>query len=151
MLKKLNGQKISEEATVGKASIKGPVWIGKNAVIESGAEIRGPAVIGADCHIGSRAVLTECTVLQPNVKVDIFAKIISSIVFQNTYVGKSSYLSNCVVAEGCTIGSNVMVEEMSLIGAECEIGDGAQILHGSKVWSKIKIDLNSITRGIVNG
>jgi len=47
---------------------------------------------------------------------------------ENTYVGKSSHLSNCVVAEDCRIGSQVMVEETSLIGSECEIGDGAQIL-----------------------
>ena len=32
--------------------VDGPVVLGRNVVIEAGAQIRGPAVIGADCHVG---------------------------------------------------------------------------------------------------
>jgi NDP-sugar pyrophosphorylase family protein len=45
------------------ASIEGPVVLGPKVVIEADAQVRGPAAIGADCHVGRAAAIRRAALL----------------------------------------------------------------------------------------
>lgn len=149
MLKRLDDRRISKSADVKAASIKGRVWIGKEAIVEPGAELSGPAIIGAKCHVRRGVEVTKHTVLQPNVEVEAETKVKGSVIYQYTHIGEGSRLSRCIVAEGCEIGSWVKIRGMSVIGAGCKIGDKTNIHQGSRVWPRLKIGLNSVIRGVI--
>lgn len=149
VLSKLRGKMISETAEVKNASIKGWVQIGEETRIEPGAKIIGPAIIGDNCHIDRDAKIAANSAIESEVEVAAKTRITSSMVYRDTYVGDSSCLSHCIVAERCKVGSSVKIDEMSVIGAGCEIGDFVSVHRGSRIWPKIKIEMNSIIRGVV--
>jgi len=149
VLSKLRGKMISETAEVKNASIKGWVQIGEGTRIEPGAKIIGPAIIGDHCRIDRDAKIATNSAIESGVEVAAKTRITSSMVYRDTHVGDSSYLSHCIVAERCRVGSSVKIDEMSVIGAGCEIGDFVSVHRGSRIWPKIKIEMNSIIRGVV--
>jgi len=148
ILSKLRGKRISKTAEVEDFSVKGPIQVGERTRIESGARIVGPAVIGDDCYLGRGSEIALYSVIESNVEVAEKTRIRSSLVYENTCIGNFSHLSHCIVAEKCKVGSGVKIKKMSIIGAECDIGDFANIRSGSIIWPKIKIATNSVIHGI---
>jgi mannose-1-phosphate guanylyltransferase len=149
ILSRLESKRLAENAEVKEVSIRGPVEIGEGAKIERGAEITGPVVIGDGCLIGRNARVAASSVIGSDVRVEEEAKVTDSLVYEETQIGRSSYLDHCIVAEKCKIGSDVKIDEMSIVGAGCEIGDSVRLRKGSRIWPKIKIAANSIVQGFV--
>ncbi|UCE44250.1 MAG: NDP-sugar synthase, partial [Candidatus Bathyarchaeota archaeon] len=139
ILSKLKGKRLAENAEVEKASISGSVEIGEGTRIEHGAEITGPVMIGDSCIIGHNSRITANSVIGSNVKIGRKARVVGSLVYEETQIGTGSYLNNCIVAEKCRLGSNIKIDEMSILGASCEIGDYARIHKGSRIWPKARI------------
>lgn len=148
ILSKLHGKRISKTAEVKDSSIKGPIQVGERTRIESGARIVGPAVIGDDCYLGRSSKIAPYSVIESNVEVAEKTRIRGSLVYENTCIGDFSHLSRCIVAESCKVGSGVKINKMSIIGAECDIGDFADIRSSSRIWPKVKIAANSVVHGI---
>jgi len=149
ILSKLRGRMISETAEVSDASIKGWVKVGEETRIEPKAMIIGPAIVGDRCSVKRGARIAQHSVIESNVEVSAKTRITSSMIYKNTSIGDSSGLNHCIVAEKCRVGSGVKIKEMSVIGAQCEIGDRVSIHRGSRIWPRIKIEMNSIIRGVI--
>jgi NDP-sugar pyrophosphorylase family protein len=148
LLSRLEGKCISN-AEIRNATIKGPVLIGKDTRVDKDAIIYGPAVIGERCNIKSGAIIDSYSVIESDVEVSINTNIKRSIIYRNTHIGSSSWLNDCIVDEGCNIGNNVRIVDMSIIGARCEIGHFVSIQDGSRVWSDIKVTPRSVVKGFV--
>lgn len=52
------------------AQVDAPVVLGQNVVVEDGAQIRGPAAIGADCHVGREAAIRRAALLPGSIVPD---------------------------------------------------------------------------------
>ncbi len=52
------------------AQVDAPVVLGRNVVVEEGAQIRGPAAIGADSHVGREAAIRRAVLLPGSVVPD---------------------------------------------------------------------------------
>jgi len=104
-----------DASTPTGATLRGPVCLAKSARIQKGAEIGPYACVGE------------------GVEVSEGARIVGSIVYENTQIGAGSVLETCVVAENCKIGGKVRVEPNTLVGSWTEIGDNARLTNGSKV------------------
>jgi NDP-sugar pyrophosphorylase family protein len=52
------------------ATLDGPLVLGPNVVVEADAQIRGPAAIGADCHVGEAAAIRRAALLPGSVVPD---------------------------------------------------------------------------------
>ncbi|WP_031529864.1 GlmU family protein [Dyadobacter crusticola] len=97
-----------EKGAVIKAAIlnaeNGPIYIGKNALIQEGSTIQGPFAI---CE-GS--VLAQGTKIRPNTTVGPFCKaggeVSNSILFGYSNKGHDGYLGNSVLGEWCNLGAN---------------------------------------------
>jgi len=149
VLSKLGGENLVGNAEVNEASIRGPVGIGEGTRIERGAEISGPVVIGDDCLIGRNSRVAANSVLGSSVRIGEGARVADSLIYEETQMGGGSYLNHCIVAEKCKIGSDVKIDEMSIVGAGCEIGNSVRLNEGSRIWPKIKIAANSVVQGFV--
>ena len=149
ILSRLEGMRLAENAEVKNASIRGPVEIGEGTKIEHGAEIVGPVMIGDDCLIRRNSRLGAYSVIGSGVRIGEDARVAGSLIYEETQIGRSSYLDHCVVAEKCKIDSDVKIDEMSIVGAGCEIGNAVRLCKGSRIWPKIRIVANSTVHGVV--
>ncbi|MHA4737882.1 putative sugar nucleotidyl transferase [Dyadobacter sp. MSC1_007] len=97
-----------EEGAVIKASIlnaeNGPIYIGKNALIQEGSMIQGPFAIG------DNAVLAQGTKIRPNTTVGPSSKVggevSNCVIFGYSNKGHDGYLGNSVLGEWCNLGAN---------------------------------------------
>ncbi|MCE6992810.1 putative sugar nucleotidyl transferase [Dyadobacter sp. CY323] len=97
-----------EPGAVIKASIlnaeTGPIYIGKNALIQEGSMIQGPFAIGEN------SVLAQGTKIRPNTTVGPFSKVggevSNCVVFGYSNKGHDGYLGNSVLGEWCNLGAN---------------------------------------------
>jgi UDP-N-acetylglucosamine diphosphorylase/glucosamine-1-phosphate N-acetyltransferase len=97
-----------EEGVSIKAAIinaeKGPVYLGKNASLQEGTVIRGPAAImeGADISMGAK--IRENTTIGPFCKVG--GEVKNSIIFGNSNKAHEGYLGNSIIGEWCNLGAD---------------------------------------------
>jgi UDP-N-acetylglucosamine diphosphorylase/glucosamine-1-phosphate N-acetyltransferase len=97
-----------EEGAVIKASVlnaeNGPIYIGKNALIQEGSMIQGPFAIGEN------GVLAQGTKIRPNTTVGPSSKVggevSNCVVFGYSNKGHDGYLGNSVLGEWCNLGAN---------------------------------------------
>lgn len=104
------------------AQIYGPVYLGQNVKIKSGAIVRGPSVVRDFTIVDSRAAIDR------------------SIVWRNSYIGERSELRGCIVEKQCTVKSRSLVFEGAVIGDNTIIGDGAVIQPNVKIWPSKEIE-----------
>ena len=97
-----------EEGAVVRASIlnasDGPIYIGKNALVQEGSMIQGPFALGEG------AVLAQGTKIRPNSSIGPYCKVggevNNSVFFGYSNKGHDGYLGNSVVGEWCNLGAN---------------------------------------------
>ena len=98
-----NGEIIKKMLESAEGKIKNQI-IGEETIIESNVEIKGPVVIGKNCHISSYSSIG------PNVSIG-----------DNTIISKSS-IENSIIMENCKINSAAKIKN-SIIANNSEIKD----------------------------
>lgn len=98
---------IEEGATV-RASIlnaeNGPIYIGRNALINEGSVVVGPFALGENSTIQWGSKMRMNTSVGPNCKVG--GEVGSSILFAYSAKQHDGYLGNSVIGEWCNLGAN---------------------------------------------
>ncbi len=143
MLDALPGTTIEGNFTTRNARIKGPLSIGNNVSIGSNSSLVGPIVIGENTKIGDNVLIGPYSVIGRNCIIENNAKILSSYLFENVHIGKTSNISGAVVADETIIGENCSLENGTVIGHKVVIGDNSTIHSGVKVWPDVNIDKDS--------
>ncbi len=96
------------------------IWIGRNVVIEPGAQVVAPVVIGDDCMVKKGCRLGPYAVVGNSVILDREAQVAESVVLNGTYVGGgvrinlSAAWKNCLI--DTTSGQATLVPEEFLLG-----------------------------------
>ncbi|GGC13286.1 putative sugar nucleotidyl transferase [Dyadobacter sediminis] len=97
-----------ESGAVIKAAVinaeNGPVYIGRNALIQEGSLIQGPFAIGES------SVLAQGAKIRPNTSIGPFCKVggevSNCVIFGYSNKGHDGYLGNSVLGEWCNLGAN---------------------------------------------
>ncbi|MGC8626635.1 MAG: sugar phosphate nucleotidyltransferase [Acidimicrobiales bacterium] len=110
------------------------IWVGKGVRLDETADVIGPAVIGDYCEVGAGAVIGEHTVLGPNVRVGPDAHLGSCVVHDNTFLGPGVRLQGCAIGRGSDLRRGARVEEGTVIGDQCSVGEHALVRPGLKVY-----------------
>ena len=110
------------------------IWVGEGVDIESGAELRGPLVLGDHCKVEKGAVIREYTILGHNVVIKQDSFVHRAIIYDNSYIGANCHLRGCVVGKNCDLKGNVRLEEGVVLGDECLIGENVLIKHDVKIY-----------------
>lgn len=84
------------------------VAVHKTAVVETGAVLKSPAIIGPDCVVGAHAYFREGVFIDQSVKIGPGCEIKSSIIFSGTAIAHFNYVGNSI------IGRNVNFEAGSI-------------------------------------
>jgi UDP-N-acetylglucosamine diphosphorylase/glucosamine-1-phosphate N-acetyltransferase len=82
----------------------GPIYIGKNAIIQEGASIQGPFAIGESGIVAQNAKIRPNSTIGPFSKVG--GEVSNSVLFGYSNKGHDGYLGNSVLGEWCNLGAN---------------------------------------------
>jgi len=116
------------------SNLRRGVWVGKGVRLHETADVKGPAVIGDYCELDAGAVLGQYTVLGPNVRVGADAHLESSVVHDNAFLGPGVRLQGCAIGRGSDLRRGARVEEGTVIGDQCTVGEHAVVRPGVKVY-----------------
>ena len=83
---------------------KGPIYIGKNALVMEGSLIRGPFAMLEHSVVKMGSKVYGATTLGP--KCAIGGEVNNSILFGNSSKGHEGYLGNSVLGEWCNLGAD---------------------------------------------
>lgn len=98
---------IEEGANIKDATLNaenGPIYIGKEAVIEEGAVVRGPFAISHNSTVNANARMRGDITIGPWSKVG--GEVSNSVIFGFTNKGHDGFLGNSVLGEWCNIGAD---------------------------------------------
>ncbi len=73
------------------------VAIHRSAVIEPGAHIKAPAIIGEHCFVGANAYFREGVYLDKSVRIGPGCEIKSSIICSHTAIAHFNYIGNSII------------------------------------------------------
>jgi mannose-1-phosphate guanylyltransferase/phosphomannomutase len=115
-------------------SLRPGVWLGKGAELDPTAVVRGPAIIGDNCHIGAGGVLGEHCVIGANARIGDNASLERTVIHDNAFLGYGVRLDGCVLGRSCDLRQGVRCEEGVVLGDETFVGAHAVIKSGVKVY-----------------
>lgn len=82
----------------------GPIYLGKNSVVQEGAIIRGSFALGEGGHINMGAKIRGDTSIGPFSKVG--GEVSNTVVIGNSNKAHDGYLGNSVIGEWCNLGAD---------------------------------------------
>ncbi len=98
---------VEEGVTIRAAAINalaGPVYLGKNAIIEEGAIIRGPFAMCEGAHLNMGAKMRGDTTIGPYSKAG--GEVSNSVIFGFSNKGHDGFMGNSVIGEWCNLGAD---------------------------------------------
>ena len=116
------------------------VWVGDGVNIDDGVNLRGPILLGNHVTVEEGASLREYTVLGDNVVVKNSSFLHRAVIQDNTYIGPSCHLRGCVVGGNCDIKAGVRIEEGSVVGNGCLIGENSLVAHDVNIFPFKTVD-----------
>ena len=129
------------DALAGKVEIELPgfmidtgVYVGSGTEIHPSAHLEPPVLIGDNCRVGPSARVGPYSVVGTNSRLSKSVEIDHSILHENVYVGEASIVRGTVVGKSCDIRRSVHTEDGVVLGSDCYVGDGAQIMSRVKVY-----------------
>ncbi|TMK66529.1 MAG: mannose-1-phosphate guanyltransferase [Actinobacteria bacterium] len=120
------------------------VWLGEGADVDPNVPIAGPVVIGDNCRIESGAQLGPYTVLGTDVVVKSDASLERVVLHDHVYIGRSAWLRGCAIGRSTDLRSYARVDEGVVIGDECFIGDRAVLSPGVKVYPFKSVEADAV-------
>jgi len=118
-LKKMLGDKEEEgkQQILGvvekNATLKGPVFIGKNTLVKNGSYIEGPVMVGEDCVIGPNCYLRPYTTIGDKCKVaNNSVEIKNCVIGDNTKISHLSYVADSVIGNNVNFGAGTIVANL---------------------------------------
>lgn len=105
--------------------VTGKVLMGRDVIVEKGAELRGPVFLG-DRSFVSRGAVVERSCLYEGTFIDRGCRILESILLPHCQVGWQSNLRTSIIGERCSIEYDVTLENSI-------IGDGMTVKKHTKM------------------
>jgi mannose-1-phosphate guanylyltransferase/phosphomannomutase len=121
----------------------GQVWVGEGVEFGLHVRIDGPVYIGSDAKIKAGAFINGPVVIDKYTVIDDNAKVSNSVLWQHSYVGENCRLRQSIVGRNVTIKNNCLLEENTVVGDDCVIGEGSSIDAGVKLWPNKEIQTGS--------
>ena len=125
-------------------NIGGNIWCEEGAEIASDAQLYGPIYLGHDCKVRSGAIVHGPSVTGAYAIIDERAQVDRSIVWNNSYIGERSELRGAIVGSSTTIKSKAVMFEGSVVGDNSIVQDGAIVQPNVKIWPDKEIEAGAV-------
>ncbi len=109
------------------------VLIGEQSDIHPTAQIKGPAVIGANCSIGHGVKLTGPVVIGAGCAILEDSVIDGSIIWRNARLGPRVNVKNSILADNCCLNADSSCED-SVLGDNVTVANNCKLEPGSRIW-----------------
>ena len=106
---------------VGESWIDKDVFIGEGTVVEAGAMIKGPAIIGRNCQIRHNAYFRGHVIVGDECVVGNSCELKHSILFNNCQVPHYNYVGDSILGHKAHLGAGVKVSNIKLDGANVTV------------------------------
>ena len=120
------------------------VWVGEGAEIHPDALLESPVYVGRYAKVEAGAQLRAYTVLGDNVVVKERAVVERSIVHDNVFVGSQTTLRGCVIGKSTDVMRAARVEEGAVVGDECVVEQEAYLSAGVLVYPFKTIEAGAV-------
>ncbi len=110
------------------------IYVGDGTEIHPSATLEGPIIIGDNCRIGAEVRIKPFSVIGSNTRISKSAEIDRSVIHENVYIGEAGKIRGTVIGKACDLRRSVHTEDGVVFGADCYVGDGAQIFSNVKVY-----------------
>lgn len=128
------------------------VAIHKTAVVENGAVLKSPAIVGPHCVVGANSYFREGVYLDQSVKIGPGCEVKNSIICSGTAIAHFNYIGNSIIGrnvnfEAGSIAANHYNERVSkriFVLYQSEIIDTGVEKFGSLVGDNSKIGANAV-------
>lgn len=124
--------------------IGGNIWCEEGAEIDEGAQLYGPIYLGHDCKVRSGAIIHGPSMIGSYTIVDERAQVDRSIVWNNSYIGDRAELRGAIVGTSTNIKSKAVMFEGSVIGDNSIVQDSAIIQPNVKIWPDKEIEAGAV-------
>ncbi len=147
------------------------VFIGKGTVVEPGACVKGPAIVGENCELRKGCYIRENVIIGDGVVVGNSSELKGAMMFDNSQVPHFGYVGDSIMGWKAHLGAGVKLSNVKLIrepivvvvegvsyntglikfgaiiGDECDIGCNSVLNPGSLVGRRTVIYTNVSWRG----
>ena len=107
------------------------VLVSPTAVIEAGAQMFGPVIVGPHCHLAANSVLRGPVILSDQVYVGRYSEVKSSLLFDQAKVPHLSYVGDSIIGIDVNMGAGSVLSNLKLNWGEISIHvDGTDIPTG---------------------
>ncbi len=110
------------------------IWLGCNVKLDHKAQVTGPVFIGEGSVVEAKVKLGPNSIIGRYNRLESGAEIENSVVWNRTVVGKSTRLRGAVLCNDVRVGQGVCIEQDTVVGETCRIGDKAILQPGVKIW-----------------
>ena len=109
------------------------VYVGREARADED-QLEGPVVLGDNVRLSSGAHVGPYSVLGPNVSVEVGASVERSTVAEGSSIGEEAELDGALVGRSCRIEARARLLEGSALGDGVSVGEEATISPGASVY-----------------
>lgn len=120
------------------------IWVGGPVHIAADAHLIGPIYLGEEVQIKSGATVQGPTVIRDYTILESHARLNHSIVWRNCYIGDGAALHGAVVGRQCSFKSRAIAFEGAVVGDNTVVGKDAIIQAGVKVWPDKEIENGAV-------
>lgn len=119
---------------IGAEEVAPHIYMEPHVRIDSSVRLQGPLYIGENVHLLSGASVGPYSVLGKNTVIGEGSKLAKAIVWENTVIGKKTEITGGTLCRNNWIGSSVLLDEGSVVGDNCRIGSNAVVKAEVKIW-----------------
>ncbi len=109
------------------------IYVGKDTKYLKNNFVSGPVVIGENTRIESGARIMPLTVVGDNCLISGGTKISESIIFSGCKIGKECLIKKAIISNNVKIDDNVIIEDYAVIGDNSKIGKNNILKNGVKI------------------
>jgi NDP-sugar pyrophosphorylase family protein len=110
----------------GAASVSRPM-VAADARIEENVELHPSCFVDSGAQIKAGAAIGAYTVIGRNVVVEEEAEVTGSIIWPNTRIGQHAVVENAILARNCHIGRNCSVRRDAVLGDKTVLTDYSRV------------------------
>lgn len=124
--------------------IRPQVYVEKNAHIEDGVTLTGPVWIGQDAILRSGAVVGPYAVIGRNSEVDAGARVRRSVVLDSSYIGEHSEVRGSFCGNRVLLEREVELEQGVVLGDDVHLGQRVSVEADVRIWPNLEVEADTL-------
>lgn len=133
------------DVPIDATQVRKGIWLAPGAVLDVPAKsAQGPLFIGKDSRVKSGAKLGEYTIIGENNIIRSGASLKRTVLWNQCYLDKGAELRGATLSNQVTVKANSAIFEGAVVGDGCSLGSRSIIKPNVKLWPSKEIEDGAI-------